>query len=318
MLAADQAYADSLALVADGESKEQGIDVGQRAAAAILSLRAADGAVLANIPYAPLTGSGFWQPTPNPEPPNPAGAGLLPPVLPGWGNVSPFVMTSGDQFRPDGPPPLKSLRYVVDYYEVKIVGEQFSTVRTAEQSEIARFWYEGSQLGWNRIARTVATARRLDLWQQARLLALVNFAMADGFIAGWEARYLYNFWRPVTAIRGANSDGNPFTIADPNWNTYLNTPAIPDYPSTHSTLGAAAAEVLARFFKTDHIAFEVTSGAPFAGLTRSFHSFSQAARENADSRVIAGIHFRSACRDGLRLGSEIGALAIRVQLRPVP
>src|SRR6476660_603369 len=137
------------------------------------------------------------------------------------------------------------------------------------------------------------------------MLALVNVAMADGFIAGFNAKYYFGFWRPVTAIREADTDGNDDTVSDQNWNTYLNTPAIPDYPSTHSVLGGAAAEVLSRFFGSDAVAFTVTSGVPLAGITRSFQSLSQAAQENADSRVFAGIHFRTACRDGVEQGRKI-------------
>ncbi len=212
---------------------------------------------------------------------------------------------------------MPSEEYARDYNEVERIGAQFSAVRTPEQSEIARFWYEGSPFGWNRIARTVAEGRVLDLWDQARLFALVNFAMADGFIAGWNTRYFYNFWRPVTAIRAGDTDSNPATIADPQWNTFLNTPPIPDYPSTHSVLGAAAAEVLARYFDDDTIAFMVTSGAPFGGITRPFTSFSAAARENGNSRVYAGIDFRTAVRDGLWLGGKIGSFTFRRSLRPL-
>jgi hypothetical protein len=318
LLATDTDYAASLALIPDGASKADGIRAGQAAAAAILAERTGDGATLANIPYAPPTGPGFWLPTPNPTPANPpGGVSFLPANLPGWGNVTPFALNDGTQFRPDGPPPLGSDEYAADYNEVKSIGAQFSATRTGEQSEIARFWYEGSQLGWNRIARTVAMDRGLDLWQQARLLGLVNIAMADGFIAGWNIRFHYHFWRPVTAIRAGDIDGNPDTTADPGWNTYLNTPPIPDYASTHSALGSAAAEVLTRFFGRDDIAFDMTSGAPFAGITRHFSSFSQAAQENADSRVYAGIHFRTACRDGLKLGGKIGKLTIGHLLEPL-
>ena len=130
--------------------------------------------------------------------------------------------------------------------------------------------------------------------------------IADGFIAGADTRYLYNFWRPVTAIRAGDTDGNEATAADPAWETFLNTPPLPDYPSTHSVAGGAASVVLARFFGSDEVAFSATSGPPFAGITRSFKSFSQAAQENADSRVYAGIHFRRACQDGIRLGRQIG------------
>jgi hypothetical protein len=318
MAAANAALAASLATIPDGAAKTSGIAAGQSAAAAILALRSNDGA-LNNPVYVPLTSPGYWQPTPNPNPPDPVagGPGFLPALLPGSGDMTPFVLNTGEQFRPDGPPSLPSEAYARDYNQVERIGAQFSAVRTPEQSQIARFWYEGSPFGWNRIARIVAEGRVLDLWDQARLFALVNFAMADGFIAGWNTRYFYNFWRPVTAIRAGDTDSNAATIADPQWNTFLNTPAIPDYPSTHSVLGAAAAEVLARYFDDDTIAFTVTSGAPFGGITRSFTSFSAAARENGNSRVYAGIHFRTAVRDGLWLGGKIGSFTFRRSLRPL-
>jgi hypothetical protein len=177
------------------------------------------------------------------------------------------------------------------------------------------FWYEGSPTAWNRIARTVAGQRTLDLWDSARLFGLLNFAMADGFIAGFDAKYAYNFWRPVTAIRAGDTDDNPRTVADAGWTPFLDTPSSPDYPSTHSVLGAAAAEVLARFFGTDSIPFTTTSGAPFPGFTRSYTSFSQAAQENADSRVYAGIHYRIATVDGLKMGRKVGRHVVRHSLR---
>lgn len=303
----DAAYASSLAGVPDGLAKSNGILVGQAAAATILSVRHNDGST-AVVPYTPGSGPGVWVPTP------PA---FLPAVLPGWGNVTPFTLNSGEQFRPDPPDyfNLGSEEYARDYNEVKSIGEVNSTIRTPEQSEIARFWYEGSPAGWNRIARVVSSHAGLDPWENGRLFALVNFAMADGFIAGFNIRFFYNFWRPVTAIRDGDSDGNPNTAADPAWSSYLITPPIPDFPSTHSVLGAAAAEVLARFFGTDFVAFTTESGAPFPGISRSYQSFSQAAHENAQSRVYAGIHFRSACTHGLRVGEKIGAFAFKHYLR---
>jgi hypothetical protein len=317
--AANDAYAAAIATLPDGPARAEGIGVGEAAATAILLIRASDGALLANAPYVPLAGPGFWQPTPNPNPPDPSsdGPGLAPPILPRWGDVTPFTLRSGDQFRPDGPPALASRKYARDYAEVQSVGERLSATRTTGQSEIARFWYEGSQVGWNRIARIVAEPRLLDLREQARLFALVNFALADGFIAGWNARYVYNFWRPVTAIRAGDADGNDRTAGDPLWETFLDTPAIPDYPSTHSVLGGAAAEVLGRFFQDDAIPFTTTSGPPFAGITRSYASFTEAAHENADSRVYAGIHFRTAARDGVRLGQKIGAFGVKRYIEPL-
>jgi hypothetical protein len=139
--------------------------------------------------------------------------------------------------------------------------------------------------------------------------------MADGFIAGFETKYDVNFWRPVTAIRAGDTDGNDATVADPLWSTLLNTPAIPDYTSTHSVLGGAASAVLRRFFHDDEVAFTVTSGSPFAGLTRSFTSFSQAAAENGESRIYVGIHFRSAVEDGIQQGKNIGRFVFQHALR---
>jgi hypothetical protein len=315
------AFSTAIANIPDGLPRRQGIAVGQAAAAAMLALRKSDGSD-APSSYAPTGAPGKWRPHPNPIPANPPIAdvalavGNWPAVLPRWGNVAPFTMATPWQFRLPGPPPLASTEYAKDYEEVKRLGGKTSTVRTADESEMARYWYEGSPQGWSRIARVVAAARGLDRWDNARLLALVNAAIADGFIAGFDTRYLYDLWRPVTAIRAADTDGNEATAPDPAWETYLNTPSTPDYPSTHSVAGGAASAVLARFFGKDEVAFRMTSGPPFAGITRSFKSFSQAANENADSRVYAGIHFRSACRDGMKLGEQIGRRAFAQYLQP--
>jgi hypothetical protein len=318
---ADAAYAAAVARIPDGPGKQGGLTLGRQVAAAMLFLRKADGA-LASVAYTPGTAPGQWRPHPNPVPPNPAIAdpklapGNWPAMLPQWANLAPFTMRSPWQFRLPGPPALTSEAYARDYNEVKQLGGKLSTARSDVQSEIARYWYEASPVGWNRIGRSVAAQGALDRWEHARLLALLHAAMADGFIAGWDTRYLYNLWRPVTAIRAADEDGHPATAPDPAWETYLNTPAIPDYPSTHSVLGAAAASVLARFFGTDQVSFTMTSGQPFPGITRSFKSFSQAAQENADSRVYAGLHFRSACQDGIRLGEQIGRQTFAQFLQP--
>jgi hypothetical protein len=313
----DAAYATALAAIPDGLPKNDGIAIGQAAAAAILAMRSTDGATTL-VTYTPGTQPGEWQPTANPVPFDPpAAADNLPAVLPGWGAVPPFVLRRSSQFEPNGPPALSGKRYASDYNEVKAIGEKNSPTRTAEQTSIARFWYEGSPAGWSRIARVVAESRGLDSWETARLLALVNLAMADGFIAGFETKYAINFWRPVTAIRAGDTDGNDETVADPAWSTLLNTPAIPDYTSTHSVLGGAAAEVLRRFFLNDEVLFTTTSGVPFAGLTRSFASFSQAAAENGESRIYAGIHFRSAVAEGIKQGTKIGGFVFTHALQPL-
>jgi hypothetical protein len=307
--ALDTAYAISLAAIPEGPAKQAGIEVGHAVALAILQLRSNDGSSDPML-YTPGTEPGDWRPTP---------PLYLPAFLPGWGQVTCFAVRSGEQFRPDPPEvfDLTSEKYAREFNEVKSIGDANSTTRTDEQSEIARFWYEPSQAGWNRIGRVVSAQYGLDLWENARLFALLNLALADGYIVGFNIKYHYNFWRPVTAIQAADTDGNPRTIPDPLWLPYLITPMSPDFPSTHSVLGAAAAKVLENYFGTDFISFSMTSGAPFPGITRAFVSFSHAAQENADSRVYAGIHFRSACIHGLRVGERIGAFTFKHHLRTI-
>ena len=315
----ERQYAATMASVADGPGRSRGVAAGRGAAASMLTVRERDGA-FAPSPYTPSTAIGRWRPTPNPTPANPpvpdpaAAAGNQPAMQPQWGQVTPFTLLTANQLRLPPPPALDGEAYARDYQEVQRVGGKASPARTADQAESVRFWYEGSPQGWNRIARVAAEPRRLDAWEQARLFALLNAAMADGFIAAADTRYHYDFWRPVTAIRAGDTDGNAATSADPAWESYVNTPPMPDYPSTHSVLGGAAATVLGRLFGTDQVAFSVTSGAPFPGITRSFVSFSQAARENAESRILGGVHFRSACEAGLALGQRIGRRAAAQQL----
>jgi len=317
----DQAYATSIASVTDGPARNKGVAVGRAAGAAILAIRKDDGATR-DAPYTPGMGPGKWRPHPNPVPANPPIAnadlarGYLPSAVPGWGNVTPFTLLSASQFWLPGPPALTSATYARDYNEVKGIGGKVSTVRTDEQTQIARFWFEGPG-AWNTIARTVATTRGLDTRDSARVLALMNMAMADAYIAGWKIRYVYDSWRPVTAIREGDNDGNDATVGDLTWDSHQNTPAVSDYPSTQSTFSAAAAVALASALGGDQANFTVTSGKPFEGITRSFTSFSQAARESADSRVYAGIHFRSACEDGLSLGRKVGQRAATLYLQPV-
>jgi len=313
----DAQYATALAAIPNGLSKSDGIATGQAAARAVLAIRSADHATDL-VGYTPGTEPGDWRPTPNPVPFDPpAAADFLPAVLAGWGKVTPFVLRRSTQFEPPGPPRLSGRKYSRDYDEMKTIGEKNGPIRTPEQTSIARFWYELANYGWSRIARVVSEARGLDSWETARLLALINLAAADSFVASFETKYEFNFWRPVTAIRAGDTDGNRRTIADPLWSSLLNTPAHPDYTSTHSVLGAASAEILRRFFRADDVAFSTTSGPTFAGLTRAFTSFSHAAAENGESRIYAGIHFRSAVEDGLKQGRQIGGFVFRHALRPL-
>lgn len=317
---AEDAYMASLSRISNDAAKTQGVAVGRAAGAAMLALRKDDGATK-DAPYTPGTGVGKWRPHPNPDPPNPPIAdaeqarGYAPSSVPGWGNVTPFTLLSASQFWLPGPPALSSETYAKDYQEVKSLGGQSSTARTPEQTEIARFWFQGPSSMYH-IARTVAAQRNLDAWDSARLLGLTSLVLADSFIAGFKIRYVYDLWRPVTAIREGAADGNDATDGDPSWNSLQNTPAVSDYPSTQSTFSGAVAEVLAGVLGTDQVSFSMTSGPPFPDIKRSFTSFSQAAQESADSRVYAGIHFRTACKDGLTLGRKIGQRAVALYLQP--
>jgi len=317
----EDAYLASVGRISNADAKVKGVAVGRAAGAAMLALRKDDGATK-DAPYTPGTGPGKWRPHPNPEPPNPPIAnkdlapGYEPSASTGWGNVTPFTLLSTSQFWLAGPPALTSEAYARDYNEIKRLGGQKSEARTAEQTEIARFWFQGPP-AWYNIARVVAQERGLDAWESARALALMSFAMADGYIAGFKIRYVYDFWRPVTAIREGDTDGNDATAGDPSWNSLQNTPAVSDYPSTQSTFSGAAAVALAGALGTDEIRFSFTSGPPFPDITRTFTSLSQAARESADSRLYAGIHFRSACEDGLVLGRKIGQRIVAMYLQPV-
>src|SRR5215467_2425662 len=316
-----RAEAGAAADAAVAAARRDGIAVGQAAAAAMLTLRKSDGAT-ALVAYTPGTQPGQWRPHPNPVPANPPIAdsamapGNLPAMLPQWGQLMPFTMRAPWQFRLPPPPSLTSELYTRDYNEVKRLGGKQSAARTADQAEMARYWFEGSPQGWNRIGRIIAAKRGLDRWEHARLLALLNAVLADSYIAGADTRYLYNFWRPVTAIRAGDSDGNDATVGDSAWETFVNTPPLPDYPSTHGVCGGAAATVMARFFGTDQMSFTMTSGPPFAGITRSFKNFSEAQEENGASRVYSGIHFRTSAVAGITQGEQIGRQAFAQYLQP--
>lgn len=300
----NEAYEGVVAPIPEGTGKTAGLATGLAAARATLARRQGDGSETAAEPvYVPRPGPGEYQFTPP----------FQFAAQPGWGRVKPFAIDLKEH-ELEGPQPLAGVQYARDLAFVKAIGHSASTVRTPEQSEIARFWYEDSTLGWNRIANIAARLRRLDAWESARLLALVNFAMADGFIAGFEAKYRFRFWRPETAIRDAAGDGNPMTEPDAAWRPYLITPPVPDYPSTHTVLGWAAAEVLIDVLG-DRVRFRTTS-LTLPGVTREFRAFSEAARENGLSRIYAGIHFRHAVKEGRRQGRSIGR-AVAEALRPV-
>jgi hypothetical protein len=316
---AEADYAAALSSIPAGPAKRRGVRVGQAAAAAIIALRVADGsdAPLVDPAYPQGTKPGEWRFTP----------GVPFAFAPTWGDVTPFVLTHGSQFRPGPPDRTTSRKYAADFNEIKALGGDDITTpsaRTADQTELGLFWIESSPLAWNRIARSVSARKGLDLWENARLFGLLNLALADGYIGSWDAKYHYNYWRPVTAIQTADSDGNRDTIADPLWTPLQLTYPIPDYPSGHATEGGAAAEVLKRFFGTDRVHFSNCSFTLPAGQTctdpspviRSYRSFSEAADENAVSRIVIGIHFRRAVEVGTEHGRHIARRAVTHFLRP--
>jgi PAP2 superfamily len=298
MLDAD--YAAELAKVADGPAKDQGIRLGDQVATDLLAIRANDGSNVAPPPFVPGTAAGDFRPTP----PN-----LPAPVFTTWGQVTPFVLDSGNQFRPSPPPALTSDAYATAINEVQSLGSATSTTRTADQTEIGKFWAPPIQNFWNQIAQTVALSHHSDLPTTARLFAALNLSFADSAIAFYDAKYTYQLWRPVTAIRLADSDGNAATLADPSWLPLAgNTPADPSYPGAHSTISAAGADVLASFFG-DRQSFAVTSPA-LPGVTRSFDSFSAAAEEAGLSRIYAGVHTRLDHVAGLTLGHDVAGFVL--------
>jgi hypothetical protein len=313
--AVDSAYAAALAAMPDGQAKTDGIAAGEAAAHRILALRADDGAYHADMAYTVQPGIGIWEPTP----PDHHRA-----LLPGWAKVRPFLLGDPAQVLPPPPPALTSERYAKDFAEVASLGRADSASRTAEQTATARFWAGNVVGSWNEIARNAVRDRNadadphrhLDPWQTARLYALLNAAMSDGFVAGWYAKYRYHWWRPVTAIPRAASDGNPATIADPTWTSLLPTPEHPEYPSTHSVLSATAAGVLDCTLGEDRAGVTVTGDGRWWRAARHYPGFQATAREVAESRVYAGAHFRSANEAGLTQGRWIASIACDRALRP--
>ena len=309
--ALDALYSTSLSgrgLSAD----DPGVGYGRLAAAAILAARADDGSAQAQYLYtAPGAGTpGVWVPI--------SGAANAQALLPGWGGVTPFVLKSGSQFRPDPPPALDSEQYAEDYNEVKLVGALNSTVRTSEQTQIARFWLASPTAIWNPVLRQVVASRDLDLSAKARAYALFYLAASDASVACWDAKYAYNFWRPQAAIRGGDSDGNDLTVGDENWLPLHPTPRHPEYPSGHTSNSGAMATILAHLFGDDPgVRIEVTlpQPSPPTPITRRWNSFSEGLEEVIDARVYSGIHFRTADEVGARLGRQVAHFVSTQALR---
>jgi hypothetical protein len=311
-------YAASLSAIASSEavgksqSIDRGIEWGQRVADAILLWRSTDGFVPAPPSFFGIDAPGQWRSTPPAFAPF---AGLQ------FATMPPFLINSPTQFPVPVPPALTSAQYTVDFNEVKLLGAILSPSRTADQTLAALFWQStsGPYYIWDTVAVSLSKQRNLTLSENARLLALVNVAIIDAFIAAWNGKRTHNFWRPITAIQLADTDGNPATIPDPAWTPLLVTPPYPDQPSGLNSVSAAAATVLADFFGTNTaITVQTDSTVPgLAGVTRSFPDFASALDEVVEARIWGGIHFRYADVDGRRMGTSVASYILENALTPV-
>jgi len=307
--ALDAELQQSLTQIPAGKDKDEGIRIGQMVADRILALRSNDGANAQPILYVFGSAPGDYQSTPPNFPPQPQ--------FTHWSHVTPFTLERANQFRPGPPPALTSNTYSEALNEIKSLGVANSTTATTDEALTGRFWNGAIQNYWNEIAQTATLDRDLTTGQSARLFALLNLALADGVIAFYDAKYIYNLWRPVTAIRAADSDNNPETMADPNWLPEVGkTAPDPSYPGAHAVLSSAGSEVLISFFERDHFEFNVTSEV-LPGVERSFTSFSAAAEEATLSRVFAGQHFRFDLTAGQRLGREVAEFVTDNFLTPL-
>lgn len=290
----------SLAAIPDGDSKTKGIALGRQAAAGVLALRADDGM---NAPesYRPHTQSGVYVPT-------------VIPVASTTGAMTPWVMDKGSQFRPTAPPALDSQTWTDDLNEIRDIGGRTSRARTAEQTDIGRFWFVTGPQAWNPIVRQIAAARKLDLVDSARLFALVSMATSDSFVAVFDAKYHYNLWRPVTAIRNADQTGNTATPRDAAWLPLGETPMHPEYPCAHCISSSAAGAVLTALFGDDIAEVSMTS-ATAPGVTRRWTRIQDYTAEVSLARIVAGFHYRFSTKVGEEMGRRIGELTVATQLR---
>ncbi len=305
--ALDAFRAQSLAAIPDGPAKEVGIALGEDAADAMLLFRANDGAALAaTVPYIPGTDPGDWQRTP------PA---FAPALLPGWGLVETFGIEGGSQFRPPTPPAIHTGSYAKDYNEVKLVGAANSPFRPQDRTDVARFYAVVLPLPlWNSAARQASAAQGKTLSENARIFALLAMANCDGLISSMEAKYHYNVWRPVTAIRSGALDGNRKTDPDPTWLPVIGTPPYPSYPSNHASAAGAAREVLERIYGKHGHAITLTSPA-VPGVVLHYSTWEQIADDIDDARIYGGIHFRFDQEAGARQGRQVGRYILRNHLR---
>jgi PAP2 superfamily len=301
--AIDTAYQAALATIADGPAKTAGITVGEKAAEMILALRANDVAATRET-CRPHTTTGVYVPT-------------VIPAVPQWPQRTPWLMTSPAQFRPGPPPPLTSAAWARDYDEIKALGGKNSTRRTAEQTEIARFWDATQPPIYDGVVRSVANVPGREVTQNARLFAAVAQATDDALIAVYDAKYHYNFWRPVTAIRNGDLDGNDATEREPSWTPFIDTPMHPEYPCAHCIVSGAVGTVLQAEIGTGPMPTLTTTSLTAKGVARSWTTIDDFMQEVANGRIYDGVHYRTSTEVGTAMGKQIGELAAAKYLRPL-
>ena len=303
----DGDYAAYMAAIPDGEAKANGIAIGEQVARAVVALRTNDGReknpTVADL-GPPAAGPGVWQP-------NPTGP-VLGLRLPG---IKPLALQSASQFRPDGPNELTSQEYADDLNQVEQLGRFDSTARTPEQTTQALFWTDHDIRQWNDGVLRLATARGLDLVQTARMLAMAHVAGGDAMIACFDAKYHYWFWRPYQAIPGADTDGNPDTVADPSWRPLRTTPNFPEYPSAHACHSTAVVAALDAFFGTDKVPFTLDSRV--TGTTREYERLHDVVKDVDWARVLVGFHFRNSDLQGSALGRKVGRYVVDNYFQPL-
>lgn len=297
--------AASLANVPDGPGQDDGVLYGDLVAGLLYDARLDDNILEPGPVYVPGTEPGDYQLT-TPGPPQPVNTNG-----PNW---VPFSLRSVSQFRPNGPPRLTSKQYARDVLETQLIGSTTGSERTLDQEQIARWHTEQAHFPFNRIARAETAGDGRDLLDHARLFALLNLALADATASVFDAKYFYRFWRPVTAIRNADLDGNGDTDADPVWTPFLATPPHPEYPAAHGVVQATAARVMTKYFG-NHYAFSTTA-ATVPGATRSYESFDSYAEEGIFARILGGMHFRGSLEEGSRQGKKVGNWVLQNSLLP--
>jgi hypothetical protein len=299
----EAAYHAALAKIPDGKSKSDGITVGENSASAILSRRIDDG-ISTVEEYRPYTIAGVYVPT-------------ALPLVSHWLKRKPWLMTSASQFRPGPPPKLASELWARDYNEIKAVGGKTSATRTVDQSDIARFWEETGPVIYHGIVRSVTTRPGREITQNARLLMAVTQAVDDAMIAVFDAKYFYNFWRPVTAIRNGDIDGNDATERDPSWTPFINTPMHPEYPCAHCIVAGAVGTVLQAEIGNAKVPVLATSSSTAKNAKRTWTNIDDFILEVSNGRIYDGVHFRNSTEVGTAMGREIGKLAVAKYLGPI-